>query len=153
MIDQGFMIGFLPICPTMVSLEATLGFALATQRCARGSARFKRDQDPYRCQARTGLGHSLLKLPDHDHPCRALEDRDVRGLGEKRPKLAAPIPIYSARLGCLERCTVSSPPPLARSAQDEELDRAGDNLSVVHLKRLAFFFAPPSNSARQAGLR
>jgi bifunctional non-homologous end joining protein LigD len=24
---------------------------------------------------------------------------------------------------------------------------------VVHLKRLAFFFAPPSNSARQAGLR
>jgi hypothetical protein len=29
----------------------------------------------------------------------------------------------------------------------------GDNLSVVHLKRLAFFFAPPSNSARQAGLR
>jgi hypothetical protein len=27
------------------------------------------------------------------------------------------------------------------------------NLSVVHLERLAFFFAPPSNTARQAGLR
>ena len=27
------------------------------------------------------------------------------------------------------------------------------NLSVVHLKRVAFFFAPPSNTARQAGLR
>jgi hypothetical protein len=26
-------------------------------------------------------------------------------------------------------------------------------LSVVHLKRAAFFFAPPSNTARQAGLR
>jgi hypothetical protein len=75
----------------------------------------------------------------------------VRGLGEKRPK-SARIPIYSARLGCLERGTVS-PPSLARLAQGEELDRAGDNLFVVHLKRLAFFFAPPSNSARQAGLR
>jgi hypothetical protein len=28
-----------------------------------------------------------------------------------------------------------------------------DYLSVVHLKRLAFFFAPPSNTARHAGLR
>jgi hypothetical protein len=40
------------------------------------------------------------------------------------------------------RAGTVSPPPLARLAQDEELDRAGDNLSVVHLKRLAFFDAP-----------
>jgi hypothetical protein len=66
------------------------------------------------------MGHSLLELSDH--PCLALKDRDVRGLGEKRPKLAARIPIYSARLRRLERGTVS-PPPLARLAQDEELDR------------------------------
>jgi len=43
------------------------------------------------------IGHSLLELSDH--PCLALKDRDVRGLGEKRPKLAARIPIYSAKLG------------------------------------------------------
>jgi hypothetical protein len=44
-------------------------------------------------------------------------------------------------------------PAAVRLTQDEELDRIGDNLFVVHLKRLAFFFAPPANSARQAGLR
>jgi hypothetical protein len=42
---------------------------------------------------------------------------------------------------------------VARLTQDEELDRTGDKLFVIHLKRLAFFFAPPPNTARQAGLR
>jgi hypothetical protein len=96
------------------------------------------------------IGHSLLELSDH--PCLALKDRDVRGLGEKGAKAGGADSDLFCEIG-LSGARSVSPPPLARLAQDEELDRASDNLSVVHLKRLAFFFAPPSNSARQAGLR
>jgi hypothetical protein len=44
-------------------------------------------------------------------------------------------------------------PASHREGLDVRSQERARYLSIVHLKRLAFFFAPPSNTARQAGLR